>query len=216
MAVQVILFDDNTSMLDAFDILFASTDDIVLQARFTETSMLIPRLQQYRPDVILMDINIPPVDGIQATRDIIAAFPDSRIIIQTVFDEDEKVFAAICAGASGYILKQDKPDKIVNAVRECMQGGAPMSSLIATKVLRLFKANAMQELARTHQDQYQLSARENEILKWLVEGHSYKMIADECHISYQTVKSHIKNIYHKLHVASMTEAVSKALREKLV
>jgi DNA-binding NarL/FixJ family response regulator len=216
MAVQVLLFDDNVSMLDAFEILFSNTDNIVLQARFTDTRDLLPRIRQYRPDIILMDINIPPVDGIQATREIMAAFPESRVIIQTIFDEDEKVFAAICAGASGYILKQDAPDKIVSAVHESMQGGAPMSPGIANKVLQLFKANAMKQLVVAGKSNYQLSMREQEILKWLVEGLSYKMIADECSISYQTVKSHIKNIYHKLHVASMTEAVSKALRERLV
>jgi DNA-binding NarL/FixJ family response regulator len=216
MAIQVVLFDDNVSMLDAFGILFCNTTDIVLQASYTDTRDLLPRIRQHQPDIILMDINIPPVDGIQATQQIITAFPDSRIIIQTIFDEDEKVFAAICAGASGYLLKQDAPDKIVTAVRESMQGGAPMSPGIASKVLQLFKANAMQQLAATSKGDYQLSPRETEILKWLVEGHSYKMIADVCDISYQTVKSHLKHIYHKMHVASMTEAVSKALRERLV
>lgn len=216
MPIQVILFDDNTSVLDAFEILFTHTNDIVLQARFTDTRDLVQRVRDHQPDIILMDINIPPIDGIQATRDIIAAYPDSRVIIQTIFDEDEKVFAAICAGASGYILKQDAPDKIVAAVHESMMGGAPMSPGIANRVLQLFKANALRQLASVNKDNYQLSVREQEILKWLVEGHSYKMIADECSISYQTVKSHIKNIYHKLHVASMTEAVSKALRERLV
>ena len=216
MAVQVVLFDDNASMLDAFEVLFHNTEDIVLKARFTDTRDLLARIQQYQPDIILMDINIPPMDGITATREIIAAHPQAKVIIQTIFDEDEKVFAAICAGASGYILKQDAPDKIVAAVHESMLGGAPMSPGIALKVLQLFKVNAVQQLATENKDNYQLSLREQEILKWLVEGHSYKMIADECSISYQTVKSHIKNIYHKMHVASMTEAVSKALRERLV
>jgi DNA-binding NarL/FixJ family response regulator len=216
MAVQIMLFDDNASMLDAFEILFSDTDDIVLQAKFTDTRDLIARVEKHKPDIILMDINIPPVDGITATRDIIAAYPNARIIIQTIFDEDEKVFNAICAGASGYILKQDAPDKIVAAVRETMIGGAPMSPGIANRVLHLFKANMLQQMTVAGKSNYQLSTRELEILKWLVEGHSYKMIADECDISYQTVKSHIKNIYHKLHVASMTEAVTKALRERLV
>lgn len=216
MPVRIVLFDDNTKIVEAFRLLFSESPGFVLCACFTDTLWIEKRIETSKPDVVLMDINIPPVDGIEATRIINRKFPDVRIIIQTVFDEDKKVFAALCAGASGYLLKSSNTDMMMKAISDIMDGGMPMSPSIAVKVLNLFRTGAMRNLSLSGQENYQLSKREKGVLKLLVNGFSYKMIASDCGISYETVKSHIRNIYSKLQVASMTEAVAKAINEGLV
>ena len=132
--------------------------------------------------------------------------------MQTVFEENDKIFPALCAGADGYLLKQESTDKIIDSIKEVLDGGAPMTPLIARKVLLYF--NNTENTSK--KEDYNLTKREQEILEYLVKGYSYKMIADECFISYKTVNTHIDNIYKKLHVQSATGAVSIALKEGLV
>jgi DNA-binding NarL/FixJ family response regulator len=216
MPVKILLFDDNPRILDAFAELFAEIGDFQLTGGFLTTEHLQTLVTNHQPDVVLMDIHIPPVDGIEATRIIMQHDPSVKVIIQTIFEEDEKVLAALCAGASGYLLKNASPDSMVRAIREIMEGGMPMSPAIAARVLAVFRSGLVQVPRTLQADEYQLSSREKEILKFLVEGFSYKMVADRCRISYETVKSHIKKIYSKMQVASMTEAVAKAILEKLV
>lgn len=165
------------------------------------------------PDVGLMDIEMPGMDGVEATRFIHEKFPAVKVLIQTVFDDDEKVFKAICAGASGYILKSTTPSKLIESIAEVYNGGAPMSPGIASRVLRLFQKIAPQAQATDEED---LSKREKEILSLMVDGYSFKEIAEKSFISYETVRTHVKSIYRKLHVASSTEAVVKALRQGIV
>jgi len=155
---------------------------------------------------------MPLVNGIEAVRMIREKYPDVKILMETIFEEDEKIFQSICNGAQGYILKNTAPDEILNAIREIYEGGAPMSPIIASKVLRMFKFN----LGKQAENSFDLSSREKEILKCLVEGMSYKMIADACFISADTVNGHIKNIYRKLQVHSKGEAVAKAIKGKVV
>lgn len=214
MVTRISIYDDNARILEALEILLSTHTHFNLVGAYSSTANLAETVQQSRPDIVLMDINIPPLDGIAATQLITKTFPAVKVIIQTIFDEDDKVFAALCAGASGYILKNTPSQKIIAAIDEILQGGAPMSPAIAHKVLGLFKTHVTPSPTTT--ERYELSVREKEVLGALVQGMSYKMIAEKCDISFETVKSHIKNIYHKLKVASMTEAVVKAIRERIV
>jgi DNA-binding NarL/FixJ family response regulator len=160
-----------------------------------------------------MDIDMPGMNGIEATSLLRLNQIEVPILIQTIFEADEKVFQAICAGANGYILKQTSPARLLECLKECVEGGSPMTPLIASKVLKLFREKHSWPAKSEAVD---LSIREREILALLTEGLSYKMIGDKCHISYETVHSHIKKIYKKLHVNSVSEAVSKALKQGLV
>jgi DNA-binding NarL/FixJ family response regulator len=173
---------------------------------------MIMEIQDYA--IILMDIEMPGNDGITATRFIVKHHPDIKILIQTVFDDDDKIFAAICAGASGYILKSTTPARLVEAIHEVYEGGSPMTPSIASRVLKLFQQYA--PVFQDHDEKYVLSVREKEILSLMVEGLNLPAIAEKSFISYETVRTHVKRIYKKLHVASASEAVVKALRERLV
>jgi len=162
---------------------------------------------------VLMDIDMPNVNGIEGVRRIRKQFSELLIVMQTVFEDNEKIFDSITAGANGYILKKASPEKIIEGIQDVVEGGAPMTASVAKKVLTHFQ----KEPASNQDDNpFQLSAREKEILTMLVKGLSYKMIGDACGISTHTVNNHLKIIYKKLHVHSATEAVSKALKQKVV
>jgi len=210
--IRVAIFEDNRSLRESlFDLLESRTGFICVGA-FAHCERVIENIEETLPDVILMDIELPVVSGIEAVRQIRERYPEVKILMETIFEEDEKIFLSICNGAQGYILKNTPPDGILNAIREIYEGGAPMTPIVASKVLRLFKTN----LSRDPDESFQLSTREKEILKCLVEGMSYKMIADSCFISADTVNGHIKNIYKKLQVHSKSEAVVKAIKRRLV
>lgn len=168
-------------------------------------------IDELKPDVVLMDIDMPNVNGVQAVRIIRKINKNLPIIMLTVFDDNENIFNAICAGASGYILKRYATEEIANAIRDVISGGAPMTGSVARKVLQMVPQAKTEE-----QEKSNLSKREIEILQLLVAGYSYKMIATELKMSIDGVRFHIKKIYDKLHVHSATEAVSKALKDKLI
>jgi DNA-binding NarL/FixJ family response regulator len=159
-----------------------------------------------------MDIQMPGISGIEAVRKLKENFPDVKILMETIFEDNEKIFDSICFGAEGYILKTTPPALILSAIKEIYEGGAPMSPGIASKVLKMFRSK---ESSGTGES-FDLTSRESEILKCLVEGMSFKMIASTCFISIETVSGHIKNIYKKLQVHSKSEAVAKAIRGKIV
>ena len=159
----------------------------------------------------MMDIDMPGLDGIEATALIKSHFPDINVLILTSYDDSEKIFGALQSGASGYLLKKTTPAKIMEAITEVSQGGAPMNASIARKVLDFFS-----EKKNIAQNEYDLSLREKDVLKCLVRGDSYKMIASHCFISMGTVCTHINSIYKKLHVNSKSEAVAKAIHERLI
>lgn len=209
--IRVAIFDDNKTFTDNLALMFQGNADFLLSGVFPNALNALQKVARAKPDVVIMDIKMPEVSGIEAVKIIKAEYPGLQILMQTVFEDEDKVFAAICAGASGYILKGTAPDEILEAIAEVYAGGSPMSPSIARKVLSFFRS--------VHQPEpefYDLSKREKEILKCLVDGHSYKMIAETCFISINTVNSHIRKIYDKLHVNSSQEAVSKALRQKLI
>ena len=215
MPVRVAIFEDRRPVREAITLLVQGTAGLEFAGAFPDCNDLLENLGNAKPDVILMDIEMPGMNGIEAVKLISRHFPQITVIMQTVFEDDEKVFAAICNGASGYLLKDTPPSILMESIAEAHRGGAPMSPSIARKTLRLFQ-KFLSPVAHTGQEDYHLSSREKEILQWLVKGYSYKMIADVCRISFDTVRSHIRNIYEKLHVASMTEAVAKAIQERLV
>lgn len=213
MAIRVAVFDDNPLLRDSMSLLIDSAPGFQLAGVFEDGTDIAGKIAGCQPDVVMMDIEMPHVNGIEAVRQIKQGFPQLNVLMQTAFEDDNKVFDAICAGASGYILKNTAPVKILEAIVEVYQGGSPMSPSVARKVLGFLQAPPAPS---TEKADYNLSAREKDVLGCLVKGMSYKMIADHCHISYETVRSHMKNIYEKLHVASMTEAVAKAINQKLV
>ena len=187
------------------------TRTLELTGAYPDCSKVMENCVVAKPDVILMDIDMPGISGIEATAMIKATFPEINIMILTIFEDKNKVFDALCAGATGYMLKKSSAVEIIEAIDELHRGGSPMTGEIARKVFDFF-ANPI--LSKSND--YALSDREFDILRCLVEGDSYKMIADTCNISIGTVRFHINNIYKKLHVNSKSEAVIKALRERLV
>lgn len=207
--IKVIIFDDNDSLRDSITMLLQDTPHLALVASYAHCLDVKENITISQPDVVIMDIDMPGMNGIEGVKQIRENFPSVQILMLTVFDDDEKVFAAIRAGANGYILKNAEPQQLLNAISEVYNGGAPLTPGIARKVLEQF-----QMMLPAEEKEYQLSQREKEVLHLLVAGLSYKMIANNLHITYDTVRAHMKKIYEKLHVASMTEAVAKAINQK--
>ena len=212
MEIKVALFEDNKKLRESLEQLINSAEGMTCTGTFADANKLIHYMQQANPDVVMMDINMPGISGIEAVKTINEKFQNVRILMQTVFDDNDKIFAAICAGASGYMLKKTVPQKMIEAIRETYQGGAPMTPSVAVKVLEMFRLQT-----RVEKNEFiDLSEREREILSMLVKGKSYKAIASDCFISIDTVSTHVRHIYEKLHVHSKSEAVAKAIFQKLV
>ena len=209
--IRVAIFEDNTQLRLSLFKLIEASEGFTCVGAFANGEDIVRLTSSVQPDVILMDIEMPVVNGIDAVRMVKEKFPEIKILMETIFEDDEKIFQSICNGAQGYILKSTPPDEILLSIKEIYEGGAPMSPIVATKVLKMFKDG----LTFGQQDD-NLSVREREILKCLVDGMSYKMIADTCFISVDTVNGHIKNIYKKLQVHSKSEAVAKAIKGKMV
>ena|SRR5258705_7047850 len=208
--IKVVIFDDNNSLRDSITMLLQDTADFTLAGSYSHCLDVTENIKDTKPDVVIMDIDMPGMNGIEGVKLIRKNFPTVQILMLTVFDDEEKVFAAIKAGANGYILKNAQPKNLLHAISEVYNGGAPMTPGIARKVLHQFQTMLPEE-----EKDYHLSIREKEVLGLLVNGLSYKMIAGKLNITYDTVRAHMKKIYEKLHVASMTEAVAKAIIQKL-
>ena len=211
MAIKVLVYDDNETLRTSIEALLLAEDDLELLAVMPNAETVETDVKQLKPDVVLMDIDMPVVDGVMAVRTIRQFNQELPVIMLTIFDDNENIFNAICAGASGYLLKRYATEEISGAIRTAMTGGAPMTGSVAKKVLMM-----VPKAANTEQEKSNLSEKETVILQFLVKGYSYKMIAAEIGISIDTVRFHIKKIYDKLHVHSATEAVSRAIRDKLV
>jgi DNA-binding NarL/FixJ family response regulator len=215
MALRIAIFDDNKNIRDSITMLLQTNPDLVVAGSYCHVLDCLDDIRESKPDIVLMDIEMPGMSGIEAVKKIKKEFPQVQILMQTVFEDDDRVFDSICAGASGYLLKNFLNTKLVDAIQELQYGGSPMSPSIARKVL-----NKMQSVSSAIRPEetpdYHLTAREKEVLTCLVNGLSYKMIGAELNISYETVRSHVKKIYEKLHVASLTEVVAKAINQRIV
>jgi len=215
MGLRIAIFDDNKNIRDSISLLLATEPEFELVGSYSHVLDCVMEVAAVKPDVVLMDIEMPGMTGIEAVIKIKKEYPQVQVLMQTVFEDDDRVFDSICAGASGYILKNFLNTKLVDAIKELQYGGSPMSPSIARKVL-----NKMQSVSSVIKPEespdYHLTQREKEVLACLVNGLSYKMIGSDLNISYETVRSHVKKIYEKLHVASLTEVVAKAIHQKIV
>ena len=212
--IRVAIFEDNKLLRDALQAILDGTPGYTCSGTFTDGNRWKDDIKRSEPEVVLMDIEMPGLNGIDVTKLISESFPQIKILIQTVFNDNERIFSALCAGASGYILKTDPPHKYLEAISDVYQGGAPISAGVAKKMLGFF-SNKNVILVSPGNTDYHLSQRENEILQLMIKGDSYPVIAEKVFISYETVRSHVKHIYKKLHVASRSEAVTKAIQQRL-
>ena len=216
MAIRVTVFEDSKLVRESFEAILNGTEGYICTGAFAGCNDLAHDIERSRPDVVLMDIEMKGVNGIEATKKIREKYPHIKVLIQTVFDDDDKIFAALCAGASGYILKKTSPARLIEAIQEVYYGGAPMSPGVATKVIQLFQRFAA-PLQETPDDEIAtLSKREKEILHLMMEGDNYHAIAEKCFVSYDTVRTHVRSIYKKLHVASVNQALVKAFKKRLI
>ena len=211
MAVQILVYDDSDVIRESLRTLLFEEPGFEVIAMLANAETVETDIGQLKPDVVLMDIDMPEVNGVEAVKRIRKLDPQLPIIMLTVFDDNENIFKAIYAGASGYILKRYVTVEIIGAIHNVLSGGAPMTGTVAKKVLQMLPVAVSAE-----EENQVLTVKEKDILQLLVNGYSYKMIASEISISIDTVRFHIKKIYDKLHVHSSTGAVSKAIKEKLV
>jgi DNA-binding NarL/FixJ family response regulator len=203
---KIIIIEDNQDIRNGFQLFINSIGDYTVVETFESCELAFGKINAIKPDVVLMDIDLPGMNGIEGTRYIKSILPKTEILIITIFENSSRVFEALCAGASGYLTKNSTHIQLLNALVELCLGGAPMSANIARMVAKSFFVQKNQLLTE----------REAEILKVLVDGKSYKTIAETLHVSLSTVKFHIKNIYIKLQVSSKEDAISKARSEKMV
>ena len=199
MIIRIFIYDDSAERRDSLKALLMLNDGLKFVGEAVNCSNVIKDIENYYPDLVLMDINMPEVNGIEGLKLIKTHHPEVKVLMQTAFDDSDKIFTCIKNGASGYILKNDKPQRILQAIEEVMQGGAAMNPAIAQKVLNYFKPKEIEN---------PLSPKENEVLAKLADGLSYKMVADVLGVSYSTVNSHTKKIYEKLHISSLGEAIA--------
>lgn len=211
--IRVAIFEDNPIMMDAYRSILNGSPGYTCTGSFTTCNNWRHDIEKSKPDVVLMDIEMTGINGIKATGLIKKEFPEVRILVQTVFEDDTKIFEALCAGANGYILKSTSPVKMLEAIIDVQNGGVAFSPAVAAKVAILFQKFIAPSATINN---YQLTTRGKEILQLLTEGMPMPRIAEKIFLGYETVRGYVKSIYQKLHVASATEAVAKALKEKLV
>jgi DNA-binding NarL/FixJ family response regulator len=206
--VRLAIVEDQRALRDGLVVLFGGADGFALTGAYGSMEEALPSIEADPPDVVLADIGLPGMSGIEGVRRLKAKLPALQILMLTVYADNDHVFEAVCAGASGYLLKDTPPAKLLDALREMKDGGAPMSPEIARKVVEMFQRVVPAPATAGHR----LSPREIDVLKLLAEGHVYKTAAAELNLSIDTVRFHIRNIYEKLHVHSKSEAVLAALR----
>lgn len=209
--LRVVIIEDQREVREGLGALIRGTQGFVCAAGYASMEEALAKIGREQPDVILTDLGLPGMSGIEGIRELKERYPEIPMLALTVYDDDDRVFDALCAGASGYLLKNTPPARLLESLREAASGGSPMSPEVARRVVRLFREFRPPERAT-----YRLTQHESELLKLLVDGHHYKTAADQMGISVNTVAFHLKNIYSKLHVHSKTEAVAKALREHII
>jgi DNA-binding NarL/FixJ family response regulator len=211
MDIRVAIFEDNQSLRSSLYQLINGSTGFACTGTYENCLNVLDDVKQAQPDVVLMDIELPGMNGIEAVKLLRERHPDLKILMQTIFEDNERVFQSVYAGASGYILKNTSPARFLEFIRETYEGGAPMSPSVATKVLKM-----VAQQGSVKDNSFNLTEREKEVLACLVKGMSYKLIANSCYISIDTVRGHIRNIYDKLHVHSKGEAVAKAIKGNVV
>ena len=209
--MKIIIYEDHDGLRDNLSMLIDGTASMSVVGAFPNCKNVTAEVTALQPDLVLMDIDMPEVNGIEGVTRIKLLDPKIAVLMHTVFDDNDKLFAALEAGADGYLLKKTKPDRLIEAIEETHRGGSMMTPSVARRVIKRFN-----ELHLKPTNLYGLSSRESEILKFLTEGYSYKGIAAECFISMDTVSTHLRHIYNKLHVNCATAAVAKAIKERLV
>lgn len=209
--IKVLLYEDNPQLREGLTMLIDGSEGFSVLAAYKNCDHVKDEIEAWKPDVVLMDIDMPGTNGVEGLKLIREIDHHVKVLMLTVFDDNRNVFDAIKNGANGYILKKTAPVKLLEYIQEAASGGAPMTASIATQVLKMFS-----QLNIPQGEDYNLSDREKQVLQLLMEGYSYKMIASEMFIAIDTVRSHIKKIYEKLHVNSKSEAVAKAFKDRIV
>lgn len=209
MPISIIIFEDNERLRQSLAYLLKTSGEFEVAGDYNNCKDAANITRVYKPDVVLMDIDMPGENGIKGVSLVKETRPQTAVIMYTIFEDDEKLFQCLCAGANGYLLKKTPADKLFEAIREVVDGGAPMSPSIAKKVLNSFQTGKQS-------NRYDLTQREIDVLQLLTKGYSAKIIAAELNIAFETVRSHLKNIYQKLHVNCGKEAIAKALKEHIL
>lgn len=206
--IRITIVEDDAELLKGITQTISLSDEVELLATFTNAEDFLNQTESINADVIIMDIGLPKQSGIDCMKQLKPLYPKMQFLMWTTFDDDEKIFDALKAGASGYILKTATAQQLIQAISELYKGGSPMSSSIARKVIASFHSPLIK------QSEYNLTKRENEILELLAKGYRYKEIAEKLFVSLETVRSHVHHIYEKLHVSSRTDALNKVYRKQ--
>jgi len=209
--IKTAVVEDMRDIREGLATLLNFTDGFSCSGSYRSMEEAIQRIKSEVPDVLLSDIGLPGMNGIEGVRILKAQFPQMTVLMLTVYEDDERIFDALCAGASGYLLKRTSPAKLFENIKEAVSGGAPMSPEVAMRVIRLFR-----DIRPPERVNYDLTPHEKRLLKMLVEGHNYKTAALDLNVSINTISFHMRQIYEKLQVHSKSEAVAKALRDRLV
>jgi DNA-binding NarL/FixJ family response regulator len=209
--IKTAIIEDMSQIRDGLTMLINFTEGFKCTGSYRSVEEALQKIRYDVPDVLLSDIGLPGMSGIEGVKILKEKYPQMLILMLTVYDDDERIFDALCAGASGYLLKRTQPSKIIDNIREAVDGGAPMSPEVALKVVKLFR-----EFAPPERPDCDLTPHETRLLKLLIDGHNYATAAKKLGVSYNTIKFHVRNIFDKLQVHSKSEAVIKALRERLV
>lgn len=209
MAISIIIFEDNVKLLHSLNVLLGGVEEFTVSGVYPDCNDVANIIRVYKPDIVLMDIDLPGNSGITGVKLVKEVNPQTLVIMFTVFEDDDKLFQCLCNGANGYLLKKTPPSALIEAIQEVKDGGSPMSPSIARKVLSSFQSG-------TRGIKYGLSDREMQVLQLLINGYSSKIIADKLDISFHTARTHLQNIYTKLHVNCGKEAIAKALSERII
>jgi DNA-binding NarL/FixJ family response regulator len=210
MPLNIAIFEDHENLRSSLQMFIAGFTTYQVTGSYGDATNIIAKLKLSQPDVVLMDIDMPGISGIDAVKEVRQLLPECVIIMQTIHDDEQKIFDSLKAGAHGYLTKDTKPVELMQAIDEAVAGGSPMTPGIARKVTAHFKQQPLND------NDFNLSEREKEILQQLGNGKSYKMIASDLFIAYETVHSHIRRIYQKLHVSSLAEALGVAFRKNII
>jgi DNA-binding NarL/FixJ family response regulator len=208
--IKVAIVEDQRKFREAVALLIDGTEGFNCSGSYRSMEEALEKIADDLPHVVLMDIGLPGMNGIEGTRLLKERFPEMVLLAHTVYEDDDRIFDALCAGASGYLLKKTPPVRLLESLREAAQGGAPMTPEVASRVVKMFREH------RPPDRSYELSPHELRLLKLLIEGHNYKTAAAELSVTTHTISFHLQKIYEKLHVHSKTEAVAKALQDRLL